>query len=168
MLVSKCTYNSGEKKKTFKMMKDGVNAQNHQDSSPKHCNSRIIGAWCQSWLLCSLSLKTSNCRLQLLRAQSPSSHPFHLNHHQFLLPPYLNLRCNSDPSSLVYSPQRQNRLFPSSTIASYKLQGILWLFRGWYFLTKILSIHSVLCHRSCFPHWAFPCTLHWALPEMHI
>lgn len=97
-------------------------------------------------------------------SKSPSSHAFHPNHHQFLLPPYRNLCCNSDPSSLIYSPQRRNRTFPSSAIASYRLQCFLWLFGGWCFLTKILSIHSVLCHRSCFPHWTFPC----ALPEMQL
>lgn len=97
-------------------------------------------------------------------SKSPSSHAFHPNHHQFLLPPYRNLCCNSDPSSLIYSPQRRNRMFPSSAIASYRLQCFPWLFRRWCFLTKILSIHSVLCHRSCFPHWTFPC----ALPEMQL
>lgn len=67
VLVSKCNYNRGKEK--FKTIKDGDNTRNHQDSSPKYCNSRIIGVWCQSWLICTLSLKTSNCRLQLLREQ---------------------------------------------------------------------------------------------------
>lgn len=128
VVVWKCT--SGVKKKIpqcFKMMKDGVNTQNkYQDSSQKRSYCRIVGVWCQPEQVCSLFLKTSGCRVQLLREQSPSSLHFPLNNCQFLLPPYLCLCCcNSGPSGLGYPPQRQSRLFPSFTIVSCRFKDAL-------------------------------------------
>lgn len=131
----------------LKMRKDGDSAQikNYGGSLQKHCERRIVGFWCHAWQVFSLSLKTSNCRECNCSesTQSPSSHPFHLNHSRFLLMPYLNHYCsNSGPSGLIlpttetdhFRPQQQ----PLEDLKTCPSRGILFSEQN-----TISSLHPV-------------------------